>query len=149
MPQRELNLQTINDVLAEIDHLQKTGCTPTGNWDFTQVCNHLAYFAEGSLDGYQFKVPWIFKKLFGRRVLNRIMTQRKMKTGVFTPQRPLPAPGQDAAAAADRLRKALIRVRDHRGEFCASPFFGEMTPDQVRDLAVIHSAHHLAFLQPK
>lgn len=149
MPQRDLHFDSINEVIAELDRLERSGCTPGGNWDFAQVCNHLSYFIEGSLDGHKFKVPWIFKVLFGRLVLKRILTQRKMKTGVFTPQKPLPTPGADPKVAADRLRKALIRTRDHAGEFIPSPFFGYLTPDQSRELTVIHCAHHLAFLQPK
>jgi hypothetical protein len=149
MRQRELNLRTIDDCIAELDRLEKSGCTPQGNWDFAQVCNHLSFFIEGGLDGYKFKVPWIFKALFGKMVLKRILTQRKMKSGQFTPQKPLPEPGGDPKAAASRLRTALIITRDHQGDFVPSPFFGYLTPEQARDLAVIHCAHHFAFLEPK
>ena len=149
MPQRELELGTINDAITELDRLERSGCTPLGNWDFAQVCNHLAFFIEGGLDGHKFKVPWIFKALFGRMVLKRILNKHKMKPGVFTPQKPLPEAGGDPKVAAARLRQALIRTRDHPGEFIPSPFFGYLTPDQARELVVIHCAHHFAFLQPK
>ncbi len=149
MPRRQLELSTIDDAIAELDRLEKSGCEPQGNWDFAQVCNHLAFFTEGALDGHKFKVPWVFKALFGRMVLKRILSKRQMKAGVFTPQKQLPTPGGDAKAAAARLRRALIRTRDHPSEFVASPFFGYLTPDQWRELQTIHCAHHFSFLQPK
>ena len=65
----------------------------------------------GSLDGHQFKVPWIFKVLFGRMVLRRILTNRKMKRGVFTPQKPLPEPGGDEIAAVTRLKTRLRELK--------------------------------------
>lgn len=149
MPQRQLDFQSINDAIAELERLEKSGCTSLGNWDFAQVCDHLSFFVEGALDGHQFKVPWIFKAMFGRMVLNRILSKRHMKPGVFTPQKPLPLPGGDPKAAAARLRKALIRMRDHMGEFHDSPFFGHLTPDQWCELQTIHCAHHFGFLEPK
>lgn len=149
MAQRELDFRSIDEVLAEVNRLEKSGSTPLGNWDFAQICHHLAFFAEGSLDGHKFRVPWIFKALFGKSVLRRILTQRIMKPGRFTPQKPLPEPGLDPRQAAERLRKILGRMRDHRDEFIPSPFFGYLTPDQVLELTCIHCAHHLGFLQPK
>ncbi len=149
MPRRQLDFRTIDDAIAELDRMEKSGCDPQGNWDLAQVCNHLSFFTEGSLDGHKFKVPWIFKALFGKMVLKRILSSRQMKVGGFTPQKQLPEPGGDATVAAARLRQSLIRMRDHKGDFIASPFFGYLTPDQWRELQTIHCAHHFSFLQPK
>lgn len=147
--QRELEFPNISAVVKELDRLHRGGYTKNGNWDLAQICNHCAFFIEGSLDGHQFKVPWLFKVLFGRMVLKRILSQRKMKSGVFTPQKPVPEPGGDEEAAVARLRKALERLEKHAGELHDSPFFGHLTPEQWRDLHLIHCAHHLAYLQPK
>jgi len=103
MNPRDLAFTDFNAVRAELDRLQRGGYDKTGAWDLAQICNHLNYFMTGSLDGHQFKVPWILKILFGRMVLRRILTNRKMKRGVFTPQKPLPEPGGDAALAVDKL----------------------------------------------
>lgn len=149
MSQRNLDFKTYDDALAEIDRLHAGGYSKSGQWDLAQVCDHLNYFMLGSLDGHQFRVPWLIKALFGRRVLKRILTQRRMKAGVFTPQKPLPAPGGDESAAVIRLKQTIERVRSHKGDFIASPFFGYLTPEQWHELNLIHAAHHLGFLQPK
>lgn len=149
MPQRNLDFHDFPEVVAELDRLHAKGYEKTGNWDLAQVCNHLAYFIDGSLDGATYKVPWIFKALFGRLVLKRILSQRRMKVGVFTPQKPLPQPGGDEAAAVARLKQCIQRFQAHQGELQPSPFFGNLTPREWRELHLIHCAHHLGFLNPK
>jgi len=146
---RILEFKDRDEVVAELDRLQRIGCTPRGKWDLFQTCDHLAYFVEGSLDGHPYKVPWLFKVLFGRLVLRRILKTGKMKPGAPTPQKPLPAAGGDASAAVARLTQALDRLFAHEGELHASPFFGYLTPEEWRRLHMIHCAHHLSFLEPK
>jgi uncharacterized protein DUF1569 len=149
MNPRDLQFADFNAVRAELDRLQRGGYDKAGAWDLAQMCDHLIYFMAGSLDGHQFKVPWIFKVLFGRLVLRRILSNRKMKRGVFTPQKPLPEPGGDEAMAVDKLKNTIARIESHNGEFIDSPFFGHLTPEQWRDLHLIHAGHHLGYLIPK
>ncbi len=149
MDQRSLSFQSTAEVKAEIDRLHRGGYTATGKWNLGQVCDHLAYFIEGTLDGHKFKVPWLFKVLFGRMVLKRILNSGKMKAGVFTPQKPLPDPNVNSDAEVARLCKALDRLESHRDEMYDSPFFGHLTPDEWRRMHMIHCAHHLGYLHPK
>jgi hypothetical protein len=148
MGQRPLQFQDFPEALAEVDRLHRGGYTKLGRWDLAQVCDHLTYFVQGSLDGHPYTVPWLFKVLFGRLYLRRILSQRRMKAGVPTPQKPLPAPGGDEAAAVDRFKQTIERLRAHPGELHPSPFFGYLTPQQWRDQHLIHCAHHLGFLLP-
>jgi len=147
MSRRDLSFENVAAVQSELNRLGR-GAKGLGNWNLAQTCDHLAFFIEGSLDGHQFKVPWIFKMLFGRMVLKRILTSRKMKPGVFTPQKPLPDPGIDEAKSVARLAKALDRLQKHAGDFHDSPFFGHLTPEQWRELHCIHCAHHFNNLIP-
>jgi len=147
--QRQLHFADFDALRAEVDRLHRNGYQKIGAWDLAQICNHLEYFVAGSLDGHQFKVPWLFKFLFGRMVLRRILSQQKMKAGVFTPQKPLPAPGGDEAAAIANFKSALARLDSASSGFHDSPFFGHLTPEQWRELHRIHAAHHLGFLDPK
>jgi Protein of unknown function (DUF1569) len=146
--QRQLAFQDYAEVLAEVDRLHRDGYQKLGQWDLAQVCDHLSYFMQGSLDGFTFRVPWLLKVLFGRMVLRRILTERRMKEGGPTPQKPLPPPGGDEAAAVERFKQVVERFQSHRGEFHDSPFFGHLTPQQWHDLHLIHAAHHLSFLIP-
>jgi hypothetical protein len=137
------------EVAAEADRLHAGGYDKAGRWDLGQVCDHLSYFIAGSLDGHPYHVPWPFKALFGRLALRRILGQKQMRAGMPTPQKPLPAPGCDEAAAVERLKHALRRLEAHEGELYPSPFFGYLTPQQWRELHLIHCAHHLGFLVPR
>jgi hypothetical protein len=149
MEQRQLQFKDFAEVRAEVARLQHGGYQKLGQWDLAQVCDHLTYFIQGSLDGYTFRVPWLLKVLFGRFVLRRILRKRRMKVGIPTPQKPLPPAGGDEAAAVERLKQMLDRLEAHQGELHSSPFFGYLTPQQWRDLHLIHCAHHLGFLTPK
>jgi hypothetical protein len=149
MKQRELDFKTFDEMLAELDRLHKSGYDKAGQWDLGQTCDHLTYFIRGTLDGHPFHVPWLLKILLGRFILWRILKTKRMWAGATTPQKPLPEPGGDEAAAVAQFKKAVARLRDHQGEMHASPLFGYLTPQQWRDLHLIHSAHHLGYLLPK
>src|SRR5258708_1859999 len=73
MERRQLAFGEFAAVAAEVSGLQATGYQPIGKWNLGQVCDHLSYFIEGSLDGHRFKVPWPVRVLFGRMVLRRIL----------------------------------------------------------------------------
>lgn len=150
MPEaRTLDFRSVAEVQDEVDRLHKGGYDKTENWDLAQACDHLRFFIEGSLDGPRYHVPWLFKALFGRMALRRILSQRRVKRGMPTAQKPLPAPGGDEAVAVEQLKQVLGRFESHTGEFHPSPFFGRMTPQQWRDLHLIHCAHHLGFFVPR
>src|SRR5439155_19401952 len=119
----------------------REGYEKLGQWDLAQVCDHLTYFIQGSLDGYTFRVPWLLKFLFGRFMLRRILKHRWMKSGIPTPQKPLPPAGGDEAAAVARFKQMIERLQAHQGELQPSPFFGYLTPQQWRELHLIHCAH--------
>lgn len=149
MEPRQLQFATFGDALAELDRLQTRGYTPAGNWNLGQVCDHLAFFIDGTLDGHKFRVPWIFKAVFGRWVLKRILNKKQMKRGGFTPQKPLPLRDIDEATAVAHLKNSLNRLKTNTGELHPSPFFGTLTPEQWREMHLIHCAHHLGHLIPK
>jgi hypothetical protein len=146
---RQLRFPDFASACAEVDRLHRDGYEQLGRWDLAQICDHMTFFVGGSLDGPNYRVPWPFRVLFGRLVLRRILSQGRMKAGGPTPQRPLPAPGGDEAAAVARFKAVIARLEAHDGELHDSPFFGHLTPRQWRDLHLIHCGHHLGYLVPK
>ncbi len=149
MQLRQLDCHNFDDVLAEVDRLHRDGYEKAGQWDLAQTCDHLTYFMKASLDGATFRVPWLVKVLFGRWALRSILKTRQMKAGIPTPQKPLPEPGGDEAAAVERYKHVIQRLRSHQGELHASPFFGHLTASEWSELHTIHAAHHLAYLLPR
>src|SRR5436309_15260737 len=111
MEPRRLDFADFSEALAEIDRLHLGGYTKLGQWDLGQTCDHLTFFALGSLDGPNYKVPWLFKVLFGRLVIRRILKKRMMKSGIPTPQKPLPEPDGDEPAAIDRFKQTIKRLQ--------------------------------------
>jgi hypothetical protein len=148
MERRRLAFTDFAEVNAELERLRDRGYQQAGKWDLAQTCDHLSYFIKDSLDGATYRVPWLLHVLFGRIALRRILSAQRMKTGVPTPQKPLPAPGGDASAAVARLQRLIERLNAHQGDLHPSPFFGYLTPAQWRQLHLIHCAHHLGFLVP-
>jgi hypothetical protein len=149
MQPRQLNFHNLDEALADVDRLHRDGYEKSGQWDLAQTCDHLTYFIKASLDGATFQVPWLLKVLLGRWVLRRILKARRMGTGNPTPQKPLPEPGGDEAAAVERYKQMVQRLRSHPGVMHASPFFGHLTPAEWCEIHLIHAAHHLANLLPR
>jgi len=147
-PRRRLEFRDFDQVRADVDRLRQFGYHPLGRWDLAQICDHLAYFVQASLDGAEYRIPWWVRYFFGRAILNRLL-QRGFKPGMRTPQNPLPAPGGDEYLAVRRLDESLTQFERHAGPFAPSPLFGELTADEWRRLHLLHAAHHLAFLQPR
>src|SRR5262245_34135855 len=120
---RPLDFRDFEEVLAEVERLHRGGYRKAGRWDLAQVCDHLCYFFQGSLEGFSFRVPWLIRKLLGPFFLRRISKTRRMQEGWRTPQQPLPEPGGDEAAAVARLRHTVERFQSYREELYPSPFF--------------------------
>ena len=149
MEPRELSFQNFDEVKAEVNRLHTQGHDRAGKWDLAQVLDHLGYFMKGAVEGYQFKVPWILKAMLGRIVLKRILTQKRMKRAVYTPQKPLPAPGANEAPAVARFLETLQQFANYQGEYVPSPFFGKLTRAECQELNLIHCRHHLGYLIPR
>src|SRR5262249_51788440 len=143
MEQRHLDFPDFPAALADVDRLHAGGYEKAGTWDLAQTCDHLTYFIQGSLDGHPYRVPWLLKVVFGRYPPRRILSKRRIRPRGPTPQKPLPAPGGNEAAAVARFHHIVGRFQAHTGELHDSPFFGHLTPQEWRDLHLIHCAHHL------
>lgn len=144
---RELELADLNAVLAELERLAQQGYTAAGNWNLAQICDHLAYFIEGSLDGFSFRAPWLLRYFIGVPMKRRILQTGKMGR-MPTPQKPLPDPNLNEKQSVRRLKLAIERLLHPVSQLHDSPFFGPLTPDEWRRLHTIHAAHHLSFLIP-
>src|SRR5436309_2966521 len=73
--QRQLEFKEFADVLAELDRLHQGGYEKLAQWNLAQVCDHLAYFMEGTLQGEE-----------GGCVMNRIQTHCQCSKPMFTSQ---------------------------------------------------------------
>jgi hypothetical protein len=144
---RPLEFHDMHEVVADVQRLQDEGYDRAGNWTLSQVCDHLAIFFRGSLDGFSQKVPWLIRVLLGRMIFRWIM-RRGMGEGVKVPKGFLPGDPRSDSAAAEDLIQLVERFRNQVGEYQPSPLFGRLSRDEWTRLHLIHCAHHLSFLVP-
>ena len=71
-----------------------------------------------------------------------------MRAGLRTVPASVPGPEVDERAGIAEARELLQRLATRTGALQPSPFFGDLTPDQWRELHLIHCAHHLGFFEP-
>lgn len=154
---REVNLESWDDVLAEIDRIESAHnagtLRNTGNWNAGQVLWHCAAFFRAALDGFpkEANPPW-WMKLAGRLIKRNAVAPGemppagfKLPTGlsVFVP----PDEVMFERGASD-LREAISRVKAGERMTAPSPVFGKMTHEQWTNLQLGHCRLHFSFLHP-
>jgi hypothetical protein len=148
MERRQLDFRDFDSVAADIDRLHKNGYDKVGQWELCQTCDHLSTVMRMSMEGFPFKAAW-YIRLLGPLVKGRFFKTRRMSEGFQAPAVLIPLAAGDEKAAVGSCKELLRRVQTHSEEFHPNPFFGRLTPDEWRQLHLIHAAHHLSFLIPK
>jgi hypothetical protein len=133
------------DVLADVDRLRRGGYRKVGQWTLPQACHHLATVISGNLTPPPNDDPptpeqlAMKAKFFG-------MVQGGMPEGIpsgaTTPPQACDDTSIDALAAAFAALDAYPHARLMVGR-C-----GPVPTDEVRQLHLLHCAHHLSFLVP-
>lgn len=152
---RELHLRNPQEVRDELDRLHDGGYLPKGNWNLSQMCEHLADWMTYPLDGFP-KAPWFVRALLGviRKLSGRKMYQEFVAKQAMRPNQPTIALSVhndvgDESRSIARLKAAMSRLESHTGFIHPSPLFGALTKDELLELQLAHCAHHLRFLEPK
>lgn len=149
MNRRKLAFSSYDDVIAEIERLQRDGYQKLGQWSLGQICRHLSYYFRGSLERFDFRLPWVVRKLVGPPLLRRLLRKHEMRAGSRTIPASVPPGDTDEQTAAAEAKDLLARLKDFAGQLHPSPLFDQLTVDQWRTLHLMHAAHHLGFLIPK
>jgi hypothetical protein len=149
MNRRRLKFADFDACLAEVKRLHETGYDKSGNWDLSQICEHLATAFNRSIDGYSFKRPWILRKTAGRAALVYVLRTGQIPAGAAAPPASLPTMGLAEGESIARFEAALRRVDAHAGDFDDHPIFDRLSRANNRRVHLIHAAHHLGFLIPK
>jgi hypothetical protein len=146
MTRRPLDFHTIDEAIVDLDRLHHAGYDPSGNWGLAQICNHLAIFVRGSLEGFSAPRPPWYIRLLAPLFVRRMLKTRRMAEGLRIPQELQPPAGTDEAREVEELKALLHRFQEHKGPLHPSPFAGDLSYDTWRELHLIHCAHHLSFL---
>jgi hypothetical protein len=135
--------------LADVNHLRQAHYDRAGNWDLSQILDHVGEGLRTALHGIDHQAAWIIRRFIGPLILKRILSQRRMKAGIKVPQWWLPGPGHDESAAVNQFRAQASEFQGMTTTPFPHPFFGPMTKQQWNDLVLVHAAHHLSFLIPR
>ncbi len=146
---RPLHFETIADIAAEVERLDKSKLTTLGNWSGGQILRHLASAMTDSLDGPRFRLAWPMR-LLGRLVKGR-MLKSPMSPGFQLKNqsaRALVPPSTSWEEGLTLFRQAALRLQT---ETPRQPhaFFGPLTPEQWQRLHCRHAELHLSFLVPE
>ena len=145
---RQLVFRTFEDMLSEVDALRTREHTRAGNWDLAQICTHLGGALDASRSGFDFRAPWLLRKIIARAAFRRMLRTGRLPSGVKIPQRHHPPAGLSSDTAVAELRSAAQRFEQHEGPLAPHWFFGRLTRDEWRQLHLIHGARHLGHLVP-
>jgi hypothetical protein len=146
---RQLHFDRIEDILADVEQLNRGKVKTLGNWSGGQILVHLAGVMNGSIDGIHLRLAWpirFFGRLLKRRILSKPMPAGfKLKGRAAAALVPPQTSWQDGV---DVIRKAIQRQQTEAKRE-PSPFLGRLTREQWEQLHCRHAELHLSFVLPE
>lgn len=146
---RPLQFHSLDEVLADADHLAAGPIRCLGNWSAGQIFKHLAITLDNAVDGVDFRVPW-FVRLIARTFKNRFL-YKPMSPGFRMPRRMEPyfAPPAkvELADGLQALHRAVARYKAAE-RLAPSAALGPLTRAEYDALNLRHAEMHLSFLVP-
>ena len=146
---RRLRFDTFDDALAEVERLCACEYERVGSRNLAQMCDHLADALEGSVRGFDFRMPWLMRTLMAPLALRYVLKTRSIPIRAPMPKRREPRPDVDLVTSVARLRAAIATFENSPGPLAPHPYFGRISADTWRSVHLVHIAHHLGFLNPR
>ncbi len=150
---RRLRFATIDELLADVDRIvtAETSGTlrRTGNWTAGQVFGHIATWSNYAYEGYPFRPPWFIRWILRKK--KAVYLRNGMPAGVRIPKVPNGTFGTEEMSTeegANRLRRALLRLKNGEPAKFDSPAWGEMPLEERIALNLRHAELHMSFLHP-
>ncbi len=152
-PRRKLQLHTLHEILRDVEQLgavtSETGesICADGNWTPAQIVEHVTFFLDGAIDGFDFTAPLLIRVL-ARPFKNRILT-KPLKPGIKLPARMnvvLPDPQTTWEDAVSALRDAVGRIDNGERMTQPSPLLGAMTHEDWVKFHCRHAEMHFSFM---
>ena len=150
---RNLSFTTMAEILGDIEMLdafvnEGRTISATGNWTPAQIIEHVVYFVDGSIDGFDFKAPFVIR-IFGKIMRSRILN-KSMSPGIKLPPKMkmvLPSPKTTWPDAVTHARKAILRVEAGKQMTQPSPLLGKMSHNDWVKLQCRHAEMHFSFIK--
>jgi hypothetical protein len=146
---RELKFNSFEEVLNELNQLEKGQVQTTGLWSFYQILTHCSESLEFCVSRYPSEAPWIIRATIGRLAFKEMMKMGYFKPGMVNPRAPQKREEGDEKAALSRIRKAIAAFQAYTGPLATHPFFGKIARQDFEKYHLMHLAHHLGHAQLK
>lgn len=150
MQKRELNCQSGTEVIADIENLRTNGYQKLGNWNLSQICEHITKTLRVGMDGSDFRLPWILRKTVGPWVIGRMLKTGKLPFRLSAPKqlRPDPEIGDEQPELIDSCIATLQEAEQFPGPLPPYPLKDNVNVAEWKQIMWVHACHHLAFLIP-
>ncbi len=141
---KALKYVSLDELIADIQSLRK-GYTQAGNWNLNQMAWHLnaAMTYLMSPGPHPEPAPLSEEK---QAVFNRVIETGEIPSGIEAPAAVVP-PLDAGEQAIDQLLATIEKAKTFPGPFAPHRIFGKISDSQMRQMILIHSAHHLSYLQ--
>lgn len=147
---RNLVFDSLDQGLAECEHLLSVGYSPMGKWTLAQICFHIRKTIEKNMAGYPawmtilgYPLRPILRSAMLPRLLNGNSPKGIKTAGMFVPPENL-----DDRHELVALSECVSEFLDFKMPLHAHPGFGAMDHSQFHKFHAAHLAHHLNFLAP-
>lgn len=147
---RRLDFRSWDALLADAEHLARSGYARAGRWSLAQALDHVGAGLRVALAGSTKRLPWVMRMSARSFALPVMRAWRWIPAGIPAPkwwQPHVPADADDGAAVA-RFRAEVAAFLAHPGPYHPHPAFDQLDRETYADLMLIHAAHHLGFLVP-
>ncbi|QDT70156.1 hypothetical protein MalM25_31010 [Planctomycetes bacterium MalM25] len=147
---RRIELRSLDEVIREITDLRDNKYAQGGEWNLSQVCEHLTETVRIELDGAMKPLPWVLRAtvgnfvfwLFASRIVHGL-------SGIPTLPQLVPKPlDADDSGSIERCLDTLHEARDCPALTHTYPLATSVTVDRWREMMTVHAQHHLEFLKP-
>lgn len=151
MKRRDLDFTCAEDVIRDVNHLRTSGYSHLGQWNLSQVCEHLTATMKGAMDGFGFRLPWVLRATILKWAFRYFLKRRRLRPGAptFRMLKPKHTQSDDDDTLIDECIQICQRVADFQGPIENYPLLDNVNVDEWRDFMWIHAAHHLGFLVPR
>jgi len=148
---RKIDFASADEVIGDINDLRTNGYVQTGNWNLTQICQHLAATMDGGMDGFGFRAPYILRATVFRWGFRYALKKRKLGRGfpTFKMLRPSHHETKDDDNLIDKCIESCLRAADYDEDLSGYPLLNDLSAEDWRAFMWIHAAHHLSFLVPE
>ncbi len=146
---RQLRFETVEDILADVEHLNGSKFKALGNWSGGQILKHLATVMNSSIDGMPpMRLAWYMRLM--ARLMKGWLLSGKMPPGFKLKDEAATSfiPQETNWDEGLRLIRGAVRRQQTESKREPSPFLGPMTREDWNRLHCRHAELHLSFLVP-